>query len=67
LQWCEYYQLKQYEKVMRDTRVKVFVMIGLGGHSWAPEHTFLIDLEKTPYPKLFKSAYEPMRSRGRGI
>lgn len=59
LQWCEYYQLKRYLDVIKKTEEKVYIIIGLGGKPQCPEKIFCIDLEKIPYNKLFRSAYEP--------
>jgi len=57
IQWCEPYQLKTYKKAGETTQEKVFVMIGIGGKPHDPEKIYLIDLNKTPYNKLFRSAY----------
>jgi hypothetical protein len=58
LQWCKPNQLARYWAYSEDTRLQLFIVIGLGGASHNPERMFCIPIEEARYPNLYPSVYE---------
>ena len=53
LECCKPYQLRRYQVINKGT--PIFIVIGVGGHSLAPEQVFLIPLKHIKYTVLFQS------------
>jgi hypothetical protein len=58
LQWCKYNQLERYRAYSEETRLPLFIVIGLGGVADNPERMFCILIKEAKYPKLYPSVYE---------
>ena len=53
--WADQKLLNRYIGIRMESRLKVYVMIGLGGDPSRPRELFLVDLDDTHYTELYRS------------
>ena len=53
LEWCKTYQLRRYQAINKNT--PIFIVIGVGNNSTAPEQVYLIPMKEIKYTVLFQS------------
>jgi len=59
VQWSEFPQMKRYRDIRERTRMKIYLVLGIGGRPTNPAELYIMDLDKVRFPRLFRSAYRP--------
>ena len=59
IEWAKGYQLKNYQEYAQQTKLPVYVVLGVGGTPAKPNELFVLPLAEIKYEKLFKNTLEP--------
>ena len=65
IEWTDQLHLQRYKRIRKETGLKVYILIGLGGYPDEPEELLFFDLDKSGYATLFYSIQKNMKIEDR--